>query len=243
MEDNAGRPVALLAPNDHVMPMDQGSIPAASTKSSCTVEQTSTPGAGKGADGPGVDPPSTGGVYALTGVPGFIKIGKATNIAVRMEGVQTGHPVPLRLLAVLSRDPLHEHVLHAHWRHLRSAGEWYRFDEELLAFVAARRADPDAPFFPALRSVARRFGRSPSSHLARHVRWAPKLSPELYSELAWVASQRERLTGPAITAKLNRMLASFGRALKFDADRVIGDGPEAMCDLAAALAAQGRPHA
>ena len=80
------------------------------------------------------------GVYCVEGVPGWVKIGKAKNIAKRMRDLQIGSPVPLRLVAVLSQNTADESKLHHRWRHLRSSGEWFRLDNELAAFVREARA-------------------------------------------------------------------------------------------------------
>jgi hypothetical protein len=200
------------AQNDYGRDADTGSIPAASTESSFTVEQRSTPGAGKGAAAlPGVGPPSTGGVYALAGVPGYVKIGKASNIAERLLGVQTGHPVPLRLLAVLSSEPKDERPLHDHWRHLRSFGEWFRFDDELSAFIAERRDRPGVACMGALREVAARFGRNPPSEIDRYLRRLLPLSRGLMEGLAKFACERESLASvdfPPEMAEQFRWLAA-----------------------------------
>jgi hypothetical protein len=61
---------------------------------------------------PSMVPPESPGVYALEGAPGWIKIGKAKNIAGRIKELQCGHPVPLRLLAVLSTKQRDEGAFH-----------------------------------------------------------------------------------------------------------------------------------
>lgn len=86
-----------------------------------------------------VVPPSTPGVYAVTGWPGWIKIGRANNIASRVRSLQTGHHSRVRLIGVLSRDPMEEHAIHAKWAHLRERGEWFRETPELLAFIVSKR--------------------------------------------------------------------------------------------------------
>lgn len=86
-----------------------------------------------------VEPPEHGGVYAIEGVPGWVKIGKAKNIAKRMRDLQVGSPVPLRLLAVLSDDASTEGAFHARWRHLRASGEWFKAEPDLKAALVAAR--------------------------------------------------------------------------------------------------------
>lgn len=89
-------------------------------------------------------PPQYGGVYAISGVHGWVKIGRAKNIASRMRDLQVGSPVPLRLLAVLSLDEDDERDLHRRWSHLRTSGEWFRLDAELLGAIAAARSQVPA---------------------------------------------------------------------------------------------------
>lgn len=104
----------------------------------------------------GLEPPRCPGVYAIAGVAGYVKIGRAQNIADRLESLQPGHPVRLRLLAVLSFDPERERALHARWARLRAHGEWFAEDAELCEFVLERREFPEpVPSVDAPIPVAR----------------------------------------------------------------------------------------
>ncbi len=73
-------------------------------------------------------------VQATLGGP--IKIGKSLDPQKRVTGMQTGSPVPLRLLAqiVEAAEDLEE-TLHADFAHLRLHGEWFRPGDELLRFI------------------------------------------------------------------------------------------------------------
>jgi len=90
---------------------------------------------------PGIAPPATPGVYAIQGVGGFVKIGRAKNIAYRLRKIQNAHPTPIKLLAILSPDPEDERAHHHRWAHLRRAGEWFAPDHELIEHLAQLRAE------------------------------------------------------------------------------------------------------
>lgn len=85
-------------------------------------------------------PPETSGVYCIQGAGEFVKIGKAKNIAQRIKDIQTNHPVPLQLLAVLSENPGDEGSFHKRYAQLRAHGEWFKLAPELRgALVELRR--------------------------------------------------------------------------------------------------------
>lgn len=78
----------------------------------------------------------SGIVYFLSGGD-LIKIGFTANTAnVRAASVQTMSPVPLKILGTLLGDLNLERVLHAKFSHLRSHGEWFRAEQELVDFIA-----------------------------------------------------------------------------------------------------------
>jgi Meiotically up-regulated gene 113 len=66
----------------------------------------------------------------------FIKIGKASNIDVRMRELQIGNPYKLELLAFI-KDKSLEKKLHIKFNHLSYSGEWFRITPELEAYIAA----------------------------------------------------------------------------------------------------------
>ncbi len=85
----------------------------------------------------GIPLPEVGGVYFLqTQAPlGPIKIGKAGNIRQRAKGLQTSHPWPLTLLAVIPGDGSSEPRWHERFAHLRLSGEWFRPGPDLLGAI------------------------------------------------------------------------------------------------------------
>lgn len=82
-----------------------------------------------------LEAPEKAGVYAVSGAYGWVKIGRAANIARRMDELQICNPVLLRFLATLSNSPEDERAIHQRWAHLRLRGEWFLGSTELLAYV------------------------------------------------------------------------------------------------------------
>lgn len=67
---------------------------------------------------------------------GLVKIGVAADVKSRLATLQTGSPVPLRVLAVLpGGGQAAEAELHERFAHLRSHGEWFEPAPELLAYI------------------------------------------------------------------------------------------------------------
>lgn len=79
-------------------------------------------------------PPETPGVYAIRGVAGYIKIGRASNIAARIGAIQSAHPIPIKLLAILSENPEDEAKFHRRWAEQRVGGEWFKSTPEMLEY-------------------------------------------------------------------------------------------------------------
>jgi hypothetical protein len=179
--------------------------------------------------------PKSGGVYAIAGAIGYVKIGKAKNIAHRIDELQTGHPVRLRLLAVLSRDPAHERVLHERWSHLRSEGEWFKRDTELNHFIADRQERPGVAIDVALREHDERFGRPPEMPIDQYARRLLPLSPRLLDGFAWIAQQRESLAGSDFTPGINRGLREMSARLRWPALTRADTRHDALFDLADAV--------
>jgi hypothetical protein len=98
-----------------------------------------------------IEPPRSAGVYAAFVVPGFVKIGRAENIAERICTMQTFYPIEVSLLAVLSADPDDEFQLHARFAADRVRGEWFVLSRRIRAALAEARKDPalarDVPCF------------------------------------------------------------------------------------------------
>lgn len=83
--------------------------------------------------------PASPGVYVIQGAGRFVKIGKAQNIADRLKGIQTNHPVPIRLLAVLSDVPEREREFHLKFAQARKHGEWFALTPEIRALIESSR--------------------------------------------------------------------------------------------------------
>ena len=64
------------------------------------------------------------------GDTGLVKIGKSVDVQARLSSLQSGSPVPLRLLRVIRFDC--EQLMHRRFDHLRTRGEWFAFDERML---------------------------------------------------------------------------------------------------------------
>jgi hypothetical protein len=72
-------------------------------------------------------------VYMVqAGDNGPVKIGLAKDVAKRVQGLQTAQPVKLNILRVLDGGADIEGALHQKFAHLRSAGEWFTFSEDML---------------------------------------------------------------------------------------------------------------
>lgn len=88
--------------------------------------------------------------------PALVKIGRSTNVAKRLIGLQTASPVELQLIHRLPGD-LEAH-LHGHFRPCRAHGEWFYINDifthlmyltihdigqrKILDFYQTKRPDP-----------------------------------------------------------------------------------------------------
>lgn len=73
--------------------------------------------------------------FIQQGDSGAIKIGCSKNPSQRLQGLQTGHSEPLRLLTCAVGSQGQERALHDRFAHLRVSGEWFRPAEDLLAYI------------------------------------------------------------------------------------------------------------
>lgn len=73
--------------------------------------------------------------FIQQGDSGAIKIGCSKNPTQRLQGLQTGHSEPLRLLTCAVGSQAQERALHDRFAHLRVSGEWFRPAEDLLAYI------------------------------------------------------------------------------------------------------------
>ena len=74
-------------------------------------------------------------VYFIGAEAGPIKIGVSCDPAKRLRTLQTGHPVPLMLLAVVPGGVGVERALHRKFADLRVRGEWFARSPELIAEI------------------------------------------------------------------------------------------------------------
>lgn len=90
-----------------------------------------------------VVPPKEGFVYFVQagGPEGQIKIGFATNVAVRIAALQTGCPSPLAVLCQIPGTYESERQYHERFAPDRRQGEWFHPSDELLAFIDGARRD------------------------------------------------------------------------------------------------------
>lgn len=72
--------------------------------------------------------------YFVQGVPlSPVKIGRATDVASRLSGLQTGTPHELRVLLVLEGD--REAEMHDRFALHRIRGEWFEWCDEIRRFI------------------------------------------------------------------------------------------------------------
>lgn len=86
-----------------------------------------------------LEPPTSGGVYAVGSVSGPIKIGRAWNIRNRVMSLQTSSPQRLALIAVLSNLEDDERKFHQLLADHRLHGEWFAPHPSVLEVVRAAR--------------------------------------------------------------------------------------------------------
>lgn len=79
-----------------------------------------------------------------SGKSAFVKIGRAENIARRLDMLQAGNPEPLRLIRVLPGGAAEEVWFHRRYAHLRTRREWFRFCPTMLTVQPQPEAVPVA---------------------------------------------------------------------------------------------------
>ena len=73
-------------------------------------------------------------VYLMRyGVDGPVKIGHSNNPKKRLRELQRPHSTTIRIIAEAPGDRAEEQVLHRQFRMFRLAGEWFSFEQEILA--------------------------------------------------------------------------------------------------------------
>jgi len=77
--------------------------------------------------------------FIQAAIIGRIKIGFTSNddFQTRMDGLQTGSPVQLRILATCPGSELEEKELHARFADYRVRGEWFRPGRRLVRLIAS----------------------------------------------------------------------------------------------------------
>ena len=78
------------------------------------------------------------GVYAIK-AGDFVKIGKTENVNDRLKQIQTGSPIQLEFLGMLSPNPADESSFHNRFKHLHVRGEWFQSDPEILQAIQPRK--------------------------------------------------------------------------------------------------------
>jgi len=73
---------------------------------------------------------ASGYIYFVAGLDS-VKIGYSLNPVERIANLQTGSPVPLKLLCILSGSPKIETLLHHYFKEQRTHREWFRMCPEI----------------------------------------------------------------------------------------------------------------
>ena len=74
----------------------------------------------------------------------LVKIGTAEDVPARVMKLQIGSPISLRLLGCVPGDRDVEQLLHHRFRDLHVRGEWFRYVDELRAYVESGFEGPYA---------------------------------------------------------------------------------------------------
>ncbi len=68
-----------------------------------------------------------------------VKIGRATDVGRRFLTLQTAHAADLKLVLAIPAHAALEGAIHRRFAHLKTRGEWFRLEPDLLAFIDAVR--------------------------------------------------------------------------------------------------------
>lgn len=71
----------------------------------------------------------------------FIKIGYTKEIHKRLSGLQVSSPVKLKVLGLIPGNFEDESKYHIMFEHLRSHGEWFSADQDLIDFISKQNTD------------------------------------------------------------------------------------------------------
>ncbi|MGH6952378.1 MAG: GIY-YIG nuclease family protein [Vitreimonas sp.] len=85
----------------------------------------------------------------------LVKIGIARDPTVRLSHMQTGCPIDLELIGAIETEngERDEEQVRVRFLHLQQRGEWFRYDDELKAFVAEFAAATRKKTSPLWRNV------------------------------------------------------------------------------------------
>ena len=71
----------------------------------------------------------------------FVKIGQAIDPHKRLKELQTGAPEKLKILAIIPKKGGMEGFCHKKLKHLHSRGEWFKYTDEINAFIEEIRGE------------------------------------------------------------------------------------------------------
>jgi len=124
--------------------------------------------------------------FMRAGSDGLVKIGCATDVEKRRAELQTGCPATLEVIATIPGGRDREKALHAHWKHRRVRGEWFKITEaDISAKLLDERHEFDLlvavePGLADLEAVA----RNAHGKCANAV-WYGRIKPRLLSLVGW----------------------------------------------------------
>jgi hypothetical protein len=105
--------------------------------------------------------PLPGFIYLLSAVgTNSFKIGRALDVATRIQTLQTSSPVKIRYVyhVYVTNTAICEMDLHNHFNHLRQIGEWFTFAEDdvkacikLMRLAQVPEISYEKPFYPQIR--------------------------------------------------------------------------------------------
>ncbi|WP_322500827.1 GIY-YIG nuclease family protein [Streptomyces rochei] len=136
-------------------------------------------------------PDSTEVVYVLGSPDGrTVKIGRTTNLSKRLADIQRMSPVQLTVLWTHPGGSALETNLHRHFKHLRSHGEWFVFQQPPVD--AIQMAVATRPWLRTKRATAPRKPRRATE--ARVIDMRPATAPEVRAvQMGRISQARERI--------------------------------------------------
>jgi len=84
----------------------------------------------------------TEGVYVVQTCPGFVKVGRASDVFRRIQDLQVCTPYPVRFLGLLSTNQLDEAHYHELFEPYRERGEWFRLEGVVEETIRAQAVPP-----------------------------------------------------------------------------------------------------